>query len=45
MDTPAPGLMNRDVQGQWVRLPTLTRVRWLGVGGQVAALATARLVF
>ncbi len=45
MDTPAPGLMNRDVQGQWVRLATLTRVRWLAVVGQVAALATARLVF
>ena len=45
MDTPTPGLMNRDVQGHWVRLETLTRVRWLVVAGQIAALLAARFVF
>lgn len=45
MDTPTPGLMNRDVQGHWVRLETLTRVRWLAVAGQIAALLAARFVF
>ena len=45
MDTPAPGQMNRDVQGHWVRLETLTRVRWLAVAGQIAALLVARFVF
>ena len=41
MDTQTPGLMNRDVQGHWVRMETLTRVRWLAAGGQLAALLVA----
>jgi len=38
MENQTTGLMNRDVQGHWVRLETLTRVRWLAASGQVAAL-------
>ncbi len=45
MDRQARGLMNRDVQGQWVRLQTLTRVRWLAASGQVFALLIAHYVF
>ncbi len=45
MDSQAQGLMNRDVQGHWVRLQTLTRVRWLAASGQVVALLVARFVF
>lgn len=41
MDTPQPGLMNRDAQGHWVRLETLTHVRWLAAAGQFAALMVA----
>jgi len=37
----ATGQMHRDLQGQWVWLDTLTRVRWLAVAGQVAALLVA----
>ncbi len=33
--------MQRDIQGHWVRVETLTRVRWLAVIGQVTALAIA----
>lgn len=43
MDTPLPGLIDRDAQGHWVRLETLTRVRWLAVAGQLAALLAAHL--
>lgn len=32
---------NLDTQGYWVRLSTLTRVRWLAASGQVAALVVA----
>lgn len=35
------GLMHRDIQGHWVRLETLTRVRWLGAFGQLLALLIA----
>lgn len=35
------GLMHRDIQGHWVRLETLTRVRWLGAFGQLLALLVA----
>ncbi|PVH28370.1 sensor histidine kinase RegB [Pararhodobacter oceanensis] len=35
------GLMNRETQGHWVRLETLTRVRWLAVAGQITALLVA----
>jgi len=35
------GLMHRDIQGHWVRLETLTRVRWLAVFGQIMALLIA----
>lgn len=45
MDSPALGLMNRDAQGHWVRLETLTRVRWLAASGQVVALLVARHAF
>ncbi len=39
---PAPeGLMHRDIQGHWVRLETLTRVRWLASFGQLLALLIA----
>ncbi|MCB1396723.1 MAG: ActS/PrrB/RegB family redox-sensitive histidine kinase [Rhodobacter sp.] len=45
MDAQADGLMNRDVQGHWVRLETLTRVRWLAASGQLAALLIARYAY
>lgn len=35
------GLMHRDIQGHWVRLETLTRVRWLAAFGQLLALLIA----
>lgn len=35
------GLMHRDIQGHWVRLETLTRVRWLASFGQLLALLIA----
>lgn len=39
---PVPeGLMHREIQGHWVRLETLTRVRWLAACGQLLALLTA----
>ncbi|WP_323038076.1 sensor histidine kinase RegB [Pararhodobacter sp.] len=41
MDMQTTGLMNRDVQGHWIRLQTLTRVRWLAASGQVIALLVA----
>ena len=37
----AAGQMDRDLQGQWVWLDTLNRVRWLAIGGQCAALGVA----
>jgi len=39
--SPLPGLMDRDLHGQWVWLDTLTRVRWLATLGQCAAILTA----
>ena len=38
--TPA-AQMHRDLQGQWVWLDTLTRLRWLAVTGQLAAILVA----
>jgi two-component system, sensor histidine kinase RegB len=35
------GSMDRDLQGQWVWLDTLTRVRWIAAVGQCAALLLA----
>jgi two-component system, sensor histidine kinase RegB len=35
------GQMHRDLQGEWVWLDTLTRLRWLAVSGQLAALLVA----
>ncbi len=35
------GRMDRDLQGQWVWLDTLTRVRWIAAAGQCAALLVA----
>ncbi|KPQ06929.1 MAG: two-component system, sensor histidine kinase RegB [Rhodobacteraceae bacterium HLUCCA12] len=35
------GMMDRDIQGHWVRLATLTRVRWLAAAGQLLALLSA----
>jgi two-component system sensor histidine kinase RegB len=45
MDAQTTGLMNRDVQGHWVRLETLTRVRWLAASGQLGALLVAAFAF
>lgn len=45
MDAQTTGLMNRDVQGHWVRLETLTRVRWLAASGQLIALLVATYAF
>ena len=41
MIAPTEGLMNRDTGGQWVRLHTLTRVRWVAVLGQFLAITVA----
>ena len=38
---PTEGFMNRDTGGQWVRLQTLTHVRWLAVIGQFLAITIA----
>lgn len=35
------GQMHRDLQGQWVWLDTLTRLRWLAVTGQLLAILVA----
>lgn len=45
MFPPPEGLMHRDIQGHWVRLETLTRVRWLAVFGQIMALLIAYHAF
>ncbi|WP_127106329.1 sensor histidine kinase RegB [Pararhodobacter zhoushanensis] len=45
MENSTLSLMNRDVQGHWVRLETLTRVRWLAASGQVVALLVTRYLF
>jgi len=45
MDIQTTGQMNRDVQGHWVRLETLTRVRWLAASGQLIALLVATVAF
>lgn len=45
MNTGAQGLMNREAQGHWIRLETLTRVRWLAVVGQVVALLASVQLF
>ena len=41
MDAPTEGLMNRDTGGHWVRLHTLTRVRWFAALGQFLAISVA----
>lgn len=41
MTAAPPGQMHRDVQGHWVWLDTMTRVRWLAAIGQCAALLLA----
>jgi two-component system, sensor histidine kinase RegB len=41
VDAPTAGLMNRDTGGQWVRLQTLTHVRWFAVLGQFLAITVA----
>lgn len=38
---PATGRMDRDLQGQWVWLDTLTQLRWIATAGQSAALLVA----
>jgi len=45
MDIQTTGQMNRDVQGHWVRLETLTRVRWLAASGQLIAILVAAYAF
>ena len=45
MNTAAQGLMNREAQGHWIRLETLTRVRWLAAFGQVVALLASVQLF
>jgi two-component system, sensor histidine kinase RegB len=42
--TPA-AVLDRDMQGHWVRLQTLTRARWLAITGQLVALFTAYFGF
>lgn len=41
MNRPGLGPSARENRGQWVRLRTLTLLRWLAVAGQVLALAVA----
>lgn len=45
MNSQTQGLMERDVQGHWIRLETLNRVRWLAAGGQVVSLLVTHFVF
>lgn len=45
MDVQTTGQMNRDIQGHWVRLETLTRLRWVAATGQLVTLLVASLVF
>ncbi len=42
---PSLGLLNRDTRSDWVRLRTLILLRWLAIGGQLAAILAADLVF
>lgn len=39
------GLMNRDTRSEWVRLRTLILLRWMAIGGQLAAITVADRVF
>ncbi len=41
VNAPTEGLMNRDTGGHWVRLQTLTYVRWFAVLGQFLAITIA----
>ncbi len=41
MVSPSLGLFNRDTRSDWVRLRTLILLRWLAIGGQLAAIAVA----
>ena len=41
MNAPTLGLMDDQTRSQWVRLRTLILLRWMAIGGQIAALLAA----
>ncbi|SDX41790.1 sensor histidine kinase RegB [Roseicitreum antarcticum] len=45
MPSPTLAHLNRDSRGQWVRLRTLTMLRWLAVAGQLIAITAADQFF
>ncbi len=45
MDPTPAAVLDRDMQGHWVRLQTLTRARWLAIIGQLLALGVAYFGF
>ena len=45
MDPTPAAVLDRDMQGHWVRLQTLTRARWLAITGQLVALFIAYFGF
>lgn len=45
MANPSPGLINRSHRVNWVRLRTLTVLRWIAIAGQLVAITVAQRLF
>lgn len=45
MDRPGLGHLFRDTRSDWVRLRTLILLRWMAIGGQLAAISVADWVY
>jgi two-component system sensor histidine kinase RegB len=45
MADPNPGLLASEIRSRWVRLRTLVVLRWLAIGGQLAAIGVAAWAF
>lgn len=45
MMNPGFGLLSRDTRSDWVRLRTLILLRWMAIGGQLAAITVADRIY
>lgn len=45
MLSPSLGLMQRETRSEWVRLRTLIYLRWMAIGGQLAAIVVATALY